>query len=84
MHGLDAMSGILVVIVLFVPLGEQRCLSQSMMKPKLLLHPADRIDAGGEPVDPVDAAEQRGLGIGCRANTSSGRDISFCATARTT
>jgi hypothetical protein len=77
-------SGILVVIVLSSsPLGEQLCIS-IYDETEIALHAADGIDAGGDPVDPVDAPEQSGRESDAGAKPSSGRDSSFCATARTT
>src|SRR5215213_7867357 len=65
-------SGILVVMVLSSsPLGEQLCVSIND-EAKIALDPVDGIDAGGEAVDPVDAPEQRGLGIGCRRKSVIG------------
>src|SRR5439155_21409634 len=59
-------SGIFVVIVLSSsPLGEQLYVLVND-EAEIALHPADGIDAGGDPVDPVDAPEQGGLRIGCR------------------
>src|SRR6476659_5152313 len=59
-------SGILVIIVLSSsPLGEQLCGSIND-EAKIALVSADGIDAGRNPVDPVDAPEQSRLRIGCR------------------
>src|SRR3954447_14357516 len=71
-NALTRWSGILVVIVLSSsPLGEQLCVSIND-EAEIALHAADGIDAGGEPVDPVDAPEQSGLRIGCRCKAVIG------------
>src|SRR3954471_17108688 len=65
-NALARWSEILVVIVLYSsPLGERLCVSIND-EAEIALHSADGIDAGGDPVDPIDAPEQGGLRIGSR------------------
>src|ERR1043166_71721 len=65
-NALTRWSEILVVIVLpSSPLGEQLCVSIND-EAEIALHSPEGIDAGGHPVDTVDAPEQGGLRIGSR------------------
>ena len=79
-QGTEVVTGVLFVIALSPSRG---CVSVND-EAEIALVGADRPDACGQAVDPVDAREQADWESEAGANPSSGRASSFCATARTT